>query len=127
MEQMTIFDLLNDETPFCWDSDINEIVKRLDDFCERHGLECSEKSFRVWAHVPRHGYRLSYCIEVKRGTDITELDEIEAYAKEHGIDFDVCTGAVMFFEGEETAMLPIYTTFKDQRKKVKAKREEWER
>lgn len=62
--QMGLFDYIEpNTTTFCWDNDINEILDKLKEVSESHGLEIGKTEFKIWDHVPYLGYRL--WLEVK--------------------------------------------------------------
>ena len=129
--QMSIFDfLLTDDLPvseFCFDKDINDIVANLDALLEPLELFAIKKEFRVWAHVPAHGYRLTYLVPVdgmwdayfSRDTDrlakivkkpLAVFEEVTNMAYERKVELSVCFSPSFFH---------ISSMFLDNRKKNK--------
>lgn len=118
--QMTIWDILapDEETKFCDDDDINVIVEMLDEISDRHGLE-HEAEYRIWAHVPQFGYRLSYSMKVHRDTEISdEIESVVRFADSRNIELSPMWGSTFFYDDNE-ADFRIYSLFKDKRQKRK--------
>ena len=122
--QITLFDLMKEkEDPNgfrCWDEDINELVKKLDNICKKYGLSSEKPKFSIWNHVPKFGYRLTYTIKVKRdSTGI--LDDLQEITDEYKLKkIDVSPMSAGFHWGEDqTASLYVFTTYEDARRKVK--------
>ena len=111
MNQLSIFDLVEDR--FCFDDDINEIVKRLDALTAKHNLEIGRKEFDIWSHVPKHGYRFSCRIDYEIVPSQCFLDELVAlvdWAKERNVKLSPLDG---------WGSLHLSTMFLDKRKKIK--------
>ncbi len=118
--QMGLFDYIEPSSKnFCWDNDINEILRTLEETAGAYGLEIGKKEFRIWDHVPHLGYRL--WLEVK-GTkeelyaenfqnDITNL---AADSKTKNIELTPMWGACMFFRNGEKGSLYLTTMFMDR-------------
>lgn len=117
--QMNLFQFIGGEeqSGFSWDSDINEIHKRLKNFAQKHELEVSREEWKVWSHVPQYGYRMSFGLVVTR--EIVEedefwegLNEIIKYAKSRNVDLSPFQP--YFFGGSNTTTMSIFTTFIDK-------------
>ena len=118
--QMTIFDFINDETPFCWDADVNFIESELTKIGDKYGFKNQRSDFTVKAHCPQYGFRLAHEFRVRRAADreqdfVDDLDRIVKEADRRGIELEPMWGALWFCEGEGT--LYCYGTFKDARRK----------
>ena len=125
--QMTIFDFIQDEDPFCWDADINYIESELMRIGDKYGFKNKESDFRVWDHVPQYGFRLTHEFKIKKGVDkereqsfINDMNRIVKEADQRGVKFDPMWGALWFRDDTGEGTLYCYTTFKDGRRKRKS-------
>lgn len=120
--QMDLFDYIErNETYFCWDDDINEIVVKLKTLAGTYGLEVGKAEFRVWDHVPHLGYRLWFDIKGTRaelGDEKFQSDVagIVEYAKDRKVELTPMWGACMFFNNNENekGRLSFSTMFMDK-------------
>jgi hypothetical protein len=118
--QMSILDFLEPtEHKFCFDDDINQIVNMLDDICLSNNIITNiKKEWEVWEHVPQYGYRLSYNFDASEEPSIKfyqKLSEIIEFAKKHKIELSPYEHDF----SEKDWMFNIYSTFLDERKKIK--------
>ena len=117
-EQLTIFGLASPDDRFCFDDDINEIVKMLDNICVPDDVATSiTKEWQIWTHVPRYGFRLSYIIDIKEKLQeefVGKLYEVMKFAEDRRIELSAHS-----LENK----LYIFSTFLDNRQKVKQDRE----
>ena len=132
--QMNLFDYITPEqnqTGFCWDNDINEIVENLRKLAGSYNLEFGKAEFKIWDHVPHLGYRLWVDIKGNR-TELFNEDfridvaKLVANAKERNIELTPMWGACMFFgkDENEKGRLAFTTMFIDKaRQRRKGKRQ----
>lgn len=122
--QMDLFDFIeNDNKYFCWDEDINEIVKKLNELAGAYDLEVGKAEFRVWDHVPHLGYRLWFDVLVTR-TELnqesfqSDINELVDFAKSKNVDLTPMWGACMFFgkDENEKSSLHFTTMFMDKQR-----------
>ena len=117
-EQLTIFELVSPDDRFCFDDDINEIVKMLDNICVPDNVATSiTKEWKIWAHVTRYGFRLSYIINIKEKLHeefVDKLHEVIKFAEDRRIELSAHSVGNKLY---------LYSTFLDNRKKVKQDRE----
>ena len=122
--QFNLFDYIEqDNECFCWDDDINEIVKRLKDIADAYDLEVGKEEFRVWDHVPHLGYRLWLDVLVTR-TELnqesfqSDIEELVDFAKSRNVDLTPMWGACMFFSKDENekGRLHFTTMFTDKQR-----------
>jgi hypothetical protein len=115
------------EQKFCFDEDINQIVKMLDDICiSVKAIAKISREWEVWSHVPQYGFRLSYELTMKEKLPDDFFDGVEKvvrFAKAKHIELSPCGLIYYDFEWEKplTGYLSIYSTFLDERKKIKKK------
>ena len=119
MIQQNIFNLIDEG--FCFDNDINNIVEMLDGIFEKYEMIIeSEKDWSIWEHVPYLGYRLSYYIYLNAPLPnqiFEELAKVTKYAKNNQIEAEPF--GYSFYEYGNTGIMSIYTTYKDERIKLK--------
>ncbi len=121
-EQLDIFSCLGQEDGGrYWDSDINEIHRRLESLAEKNGLSISQDEFTIWPHVPQYGYRLWLTMDVTRGILKDEgfkqdIERLISFAKGRDVELSCMIGACFFFEGEDTASLSFSTMFMDKKR-----------
>lgn len=123
--QISIFSYLEElnreepeETPFCWDDDVNEIHRRLCDLASRFGLEVESAKWSIWEHVKNLGFRMWLTLEVTREVveDQSFLDavnEIEEYAKSRKVELSTLWNG-FFSQDENKASLYFSTMFLDK-------------
>lgn len=102
---------------FCFDADINEIIKRLDDICSGWSVSKIEKDWSIWSHVPQYGYRLTYLICTDSATDafLSRIRDVRDYARTRNIDIDIS-----LMDGSlEHTRLYIHSTFLDKRQRIR--------
>ena len=122
--QLDLFDFIeNDNKCFCWDDDINEIVKRLKDIASAYDLEVGKAEFKVWDHVPHLGYRLWFDvlgtrIELLGEAFQNDITELVNFAKSRNVDLTAMWGACMFFSKDknEKGRLHFTTMFMDKQR-----------
>ena len=122
--QFDLFDFIEkDSKCFCWDDDINEIVKRLKDIASAYDLEVGKAEFKIWEHVPHLGYRLWLDVLGTRTELIQEdfqndIKELVEYAKSRNVELTPMWGACMFFSKDENekGRLHFTTMFKDKQR-----------
>ena len=122
--QMELFDFIEkDSRRFCWDNDINEIIGKLKELADTHGLEIGKVEFRVWEHVPHLGYRLWLDVEGTR-TELfandfrNDVGELVEHAKGRNVELTPVWGACMFFKNDrnEKGRLSFTTVFMDKQR-----------
>ena len=117
-EQLTIFGLVSPDDRLCFDDDINEIIKMLDNICVRDNIATSiTKEWRIWTHVPRYGFRLSYIIDIKEKLHkefVDKLHEVIKFAEDRRIELSAHGIGNKIY---------LFSTFLDNRQKVKQDRE----
>ena len=117
-EQLTIFGLVSPDDRFCFDDDINEIVKMLDNICVPDNVATSiTKEWQIWTHVPRYGFRLSYIIDIKEKLHeefVDKLYEVMKFAEDRRIELSAHSLGNKLY---------LFSTFLDNRQKVKQDRE----
>lgn len=117
--QLSIFDLVEDNG-FCWDSDINEIYKKIEDISKKYNLPMSRAEWRIWEHVPNLGYRMSITLEIKRCQLTSELGEALAhvvdFASERNIELSPINPYYFDLDDNpnESRHMYIYSMFKDK-------------
>ena len=119
--QISLFDFIEDtKDGFCFDDDINEIVKELDRLTEQYNLK-SEKNWTIWSHVPHFGYRLEYDISYrgkKPEKFYEDLNDIMSKAKKKNVELSAYDGCVEAIDG--FYHMDVYSTFMDkERRKIK--------
>lgn len=122
--QMQLFDYIErDSKYFCWDDDINEIVKRLKEIAGAYGLEVGKAEFRIWDHVPHLGYRLWLDVlgtrnELSQENFQNDVKALVEYAKSRNVDLSAMWGACMFFikDENEKGRLHFTTMFMDKQR-----------
>ena len=122
--QMELFDFMErTDKYFCWDDDINEIVKRLNEIAVAYGMEVGKAEFRIWEHVPHLGYRLWVDIigtrsELGQDNFQNDVQELMEDAKSRNIDLTTMWGACMFFgkDENEKGCLHFTTLFMDKQR-----------
>ena len=116
--QLNLFDY---GISFCSDPDINKIVEALDARCKKFGVICDDKpDFRVWAHVPNLGPRLTYNMMIPKelfDAMMDELDPIIVWAKERGIELSALNGWSPTTDDYNVYVFSRYTTSKWKRRK----------
>lgn len=123
-EQLSIFDLVEDNG-FCWDSDINEIYKMIEDISKKYNLPISSAEWRIWDHVPYLGYRMSVTLEIKRCelSDVLceELEHIVDFAKKRNIALSPIRPHYFDLENDPNEVGPmyIYSMFNDKSRQKK--------
>lgn len=119
MIQQNIFNLIDEG--FCFDDDINNIVKMLDEIFKKHGMIIeTKKDWSIWDHVPNLGYRLSYYIYFNAplpGEIFDELERVTKYAKNKKVEAEPY--GYSFYEYDNKGSMSIYTIYKDERIKLK--------
>lgn len=119
MIQQDIFNLIDEG--FCFDNDINNIVKILDGIFEKYDMVIeSKKDWSIWEHVPNLGYRLSYYIYFNTPLPneiFDELEKVTKYAKDNQIEAEPF--GYSFYQHGSTGNMSIYTIYKDERIKLK--------
>ena len=117
-EQLTIFGLVSPDDKFCFDDDINEIVKMFDNICVPDNVVTSiTKEWQIWAHVPRYGFRLSYIIDIKEKLHeefVDKLYEVIKFAEDRRIELSAHSVGNKLY---------LFSTFLDSRQKAKQDRE----
>lgn len=129
--QMDLFDFISSEqeqTVFCWDNDINEIVKDIENIAATYQLEIGKKDFKVWDHVPNLGYRLWLEVkgtkeELSRKDFRVDISTLVEDAKERNIELTPMWGACMFFgrDENEKGRLAFTTMFTDKARRRRKK------
>lgn len=122
--QMQLFDFIErDSRYFCWDDDINEIVKQLKEITGTYGLEIGKAEFEVWSHVPHLGYRLWFDVlgtrtELSQEGFHADVKALVEYAKSKNVELTPMWGACMFFKNndDEKASLHFTTMFMDKQR-----------
>ncbi|MBQ6887673.1 MAG: hypothetical protein IJN54_09200 [Lachnospiraceae bacterium] len=120
--QMELFDFIEREsTSFCWDEDINEIVRLLEKLAESYDLEIGKTEFTVWEHVPHLGYRLWFDVkgtkqQLFREDFRSDIRKIVEYAKDRKVELTPMWGACWFFTDNENekGRLSFSTLFMDK-------------
>ena len=126
--QMNIYDFIEkttEEEELIWDSDVREILDRLEELASHYGCTVSGVEFRVWEHVKRLGYRL--WLDMKIPKDILRLKEFEAgienivkNARDKEVELTPMWGACIFHGGEDFVKLSFTTMFLDKaRQRIK--------
>ena len=128
--QMNLFDYIeSDTTDFCWDNDINEILRSLKEMVGAYGLELGKAEFKIWDHVPHLGYRLWVDVrgtreELFREEFQRDVSILVADAKNRSMELTPMWGACMFFTKDENekGRLSFTTLFMDKaRQHIKRK------
>ena len=108
MNQLSLFDL---GVIGFKDGTINEIVSRLDELCAETGSAHDDPEFRVWAHVPNLGHRLTYRVEVPSGSTDKFVDGFEgiaAFADRNGIELTATNG----YSPTDDAVLYVFSRYR---------------
>lgn len=121
---MQLFDYIaRDNNTFCWDNDINEIVRKLEELATTYGLEVGKAEFTVWDHVPHLGFRLWFDIlgtkdELFRENFRSDIEELVIHAKSRNVELTPMWGACMFFRNTENekGRLHLTTMFMDKQR-----------
>ena len=113
--QMDLSELFADfDDRFCFDSDINEIVSRLDKLTGKYSVDVGKKDFEIWEHAKKYGYRLTYYIRNYNDNIpdcfFIELQDIVTFAKSHRIELAPINGYKSII---------VFSDFLDGRKKIK--------
>lgn len=127
-KQLNIFSYLQSiekcstyEDYYCWDSDINEIHRKLVVISKKFGLQIVKDRFEIWPHVPHFGYRMDLEMEVTKNDlendeFIKDINDVVEFAKKKEVELSPMWRGIFFFAGEDTATLLFYTTFMDKKR-----------
>lgn len=122
--QMNIFDFIEkttEGTELIWDTDVREILNRLEELASHYECTVSGVEFRVWEHVKRLGYRLWLDIKIPKDILVredfkTDIEEIQQYSLSVNVELTPMWGACIFRGGEDHVKLSFTTMFLDKKR-----------
>ena len=126
--QMNIYDFIEKDTSaevMIWDDDVKEVKRSLEQLAEQFGCTVGKTEFKVWAHVPKLGFRLWMDIQIPKEILTTqgfkaEIENIVEAARDREVELTPMWGACIFCGGADHVNLSFTTMFLDKaRQKIK--------
>lgn len=122
--QMNIYDFIEKDASaegMIWDDDVKEVKRSLEQLAEQFGCTVGKTEFKVWAHVPKLGFRLWMDIQIPKEILTTqefkaEIENIVEAARDREVELTPMWGACIFWGGSDHVNLSFTTMFLDKKR-----------